>query len=222
MKRIYIYLAVFMLATSNHAQVPDDFVSLTELDTTIRVEARYYSSNNFVGDTIRGYHANKVYLTRRAAKALLMAHRRARKLGLALKIFDAYRPQRAVDHFVVWSRDLQDTLMKAEYYPDIRKVTLFDQGYIASRSGHSRGSTVDLTLCDLETGEEVDMGSPFDLFDERSNHTYQELTAEQLYHRKLLAQLMKNAGFRPYVKEWWHYTLNNEPYPDRYFDFEIK
>lgn len=204
------------------AQVPETFVNVQEIDSTIRVELRYFGNNNFLGKKVRGYQANKAYLTRRAARALYMAHRRAWKLGMGILIFDSYRPQQAVDHFVEWSKEVSDTLRKADFYPNINKSRLFQEGFIASRSGHSRGSTVDLTLYYLESGEMVDMGSRFDLFSEKSFHNSPLVTSEQLANRNLLKQLMQNAGFRPYSKEWWHYTLNNEPFKDQYFNFEVK
>ncbi len=217
----FALLVLFFLRTG-FAQVPESFVNVQDMDSTIKVELRYFTSNNFLGYKVDGYHANKAYLTKRAAKALHQAHRRAWKLGMGILIFDSYRPQQAVDHFVRWSQDLTDTLRKAEFYPDIPKSQLFQAGFIASRSGHSRGSTVDLTLYVLETGEAVDMGSAFDLFSEISFHNSPLVTPEQRANRQLLMNLMKNAGFRPYSKEWWHYTLNNEPFPDQYFNFEVK
>lgn len=222
MKKILILLGLAILQWKAQSQVPEFFVNVQEIDSTIKVELRYLTSNNFVGGKVDGYQANKAYLTKRAAKALRMAHRRAWKMGMGILIFDSYRPQQAVDHFVRWSKDLKDTLTKSEFYPEINKSRLFEEGFIASRSGHTRGSTVDLTLYYLETGEEVDMGSAFDLFSDISSHNSPSITAEQLANRNLLRLLMRNAGFRAYSKEWWHYTLNNEPFPDQYFNFEIK
>ena len=223
MKRLLIFSIVVLIpGYVLFAQVPDGFVNVQDIDSTIQVELRYFTTNNFLGTKVRGYKANKAYLTERAAKALYMAHRRARKLGMGILIFDSYRPQQAVDHFVEWSKDLSDTLKKTEFYPEIKKSRLFQEGFIASKSGHSRGSTVDLTLYFLETGEAVDMGSRFDLFSDKSFHNSPLVTPEQLANRNLLKQLMQNAGFRPYSKEWWHYTLNNEPFKDQYFNFEVK
>lgn len=223
MRSIVPFIILFLLIVNiGFGQVPESFVNIQELDSTIRVELRYFTSNNFVGRKVDGYQANKAYLTKRAAKALHMAHRRAWKMGMGILVFDSYRPQQAVDHFVRWSKDLADTLKKPEFYPKIRKSRLFQEGFIASKSGHSRGSTVDLTLYHLETGEPVDMGSPFDMFSEISFHDSPLITSEQRSNRNLLRNLMLNAGFRPYSKEWWHYTLNNEPFKGQYFNFEVK
>lgn len=204
------------------AQVPESFINVLDLDSTIKVELRYFTTNNFMGMKVQGYKANNAYLTIRAAKGLQMAHRRALKMGMGILIYDSYRPQRAVDHFVQWSRDLKDTLKKSEFYPQINKSKLFEEGFIASKSGHSRGSTVDITLYHLETGEAIDMGSAYDLFSEQSFHNSPLVNSEQLANRNLLRNLMRNAGFRAYTKEWWHYTLNNEPFPDQYFNFEVE
>lgn len=221
-KALFITVTLVLAHMISSAQIPDDFVSVREIDTTMRVELRYFTTNNFVGTKIRGYKANKAYLTKRAAKALHMAHRRAWKMGLGILIYDAYRPQQAVDHFVEWSKHASDTIKKADFYPMMRKSILFREGFIAAKSGHSRGSTVDLTLYRLETGEVLDMGSPYDLFSEISFHNTPLINSEQWTNRNLLRTLMRNAGFRPYTKEWWHYTLNNEPFPDQYFDFVVE
>lgn len=223
MRRLTAFVILFLLiARMGSSQIPESFVDIQEIDSTIKVELRYFTNDNFLGQKIDGYQANRAYLTKRAAKALHMAHRRAWKMGMGILIYDSYRPQQAVDHFVRWSKDLTDTVKKSEFYPQIRKSRLFAEGFIASKSGHSRGSTVDLTLYDLETGEAVDMGSGFDLFSEISFHNATQVNPEQRANRKLLMNLMQNAGFRPYAKEWWHYTLNNEPFPEQYFNFEVK
>ena len=195
---------------------------MSQVNRDIMIELRYYSSNNFVGDTIEGYKALKLFVSNPAAKALDVAQKKLEKQGLGLKIYDGYRPQRSVDQFIRWARDRGDTLMKQAYYPRIDKSILFEQGYISSRSGHTRGSTVDLTLIDLSSQEELDMGSPWDRFDEVSHHETERITKQQTENRKLLKQVMESCGFRPYKKEWWHYTLNHEPFPDTYFDFVIR
>ncbi len=141
---------------------------------------------------------------------------------MGLKLFDAYRPQQAVNHFVRWAKVLNDTLMKQSYYPDVPKSELFKRGYIASKSGHSRGSTVDLTLIDLDTGNELDMGSPYDFFGVQSHPFYKKITDKQRKNRMLLRRVMLKNGFKPYENEWWHFTLRDEPFPNQYFDFPVK
>ena len=222
MRHVSLMLLGVLSINAVKAQIPGSFVDIQDIDSTIRVELRYFTTHNFVGKKIRGYRANKAYMTVPAAQALLRAHRRACKMGMGILVFDAYRPQRAVDHFVAWSKDLADTLKKAAFYPDIRKSRLFNEGFIASRSGHTRGSTVDITLYDLGTGEALDMGSPFDFFGDISFHSSSLVTAQQRRNRELLKDLMQNAGFIPYAKEWWHYRLKNEPFPEQYFNFEVK
>lgn len=197
------------------------FVYLDEVLESAQYEVRYHSHDNFIGQPIDGYHSDRLVLTKEAAKALKAAEVALMKEGYCLKIFDTYRPQRAVNNFISWSKIESDTLMKAAYYPEQVKRQLFKLGYISTRSGHSRGSTIDLTIADIETGDEIDMGGPYDFFGEVSHHTYTDLSDTQLNNRKLLKKAMWNAGFRPYSKEWWHYTLNNEPYPKQYFDFTV-
>ncbi len=160
-------------------------------------------------------------MTREAATALADAQNELAAFGLSLKVFDAYRPQRAVDHFVRWAEDLEDRKMKAVFYPTVPKNILFDEGYISARSGHSRGSTVDLTLVDLESGEELDMGTPWDFFDPSSWPSFQDLSTQVRANRNLLAAVMTKHGFRAIRTEWWHFNLDNEPYPDTYFDFPV-
>jgi D-alanyl-D-alanine dipeptidase len=196
-----------------------DFVSIAEAIPDVMLEVRYYSTYNFVGDRINGYEAPVSYLTKEAAAALKKASDEALKDGYRIRVYDAYRPQRAVDHFKAWARDIGDTRMKAYFYPELDKSVLFEQGYIASRSGHSRGSTIDLTLFDMNTGHNVDMGGTFDYFGELSHSDYRGVTEEQYANRMYLRKLMMDAGFRPYSEEWWHFTLNDEPFPDTYFDF---
>ena len=195
------------------------FVSIAEAIPDVMLEVRYYSTYNFVGDRINGYEAPVSYLTKEAAAALKKASDEALKDGYRIRVYDAYRPQRAVDHFKAWARDIGDTRMKAYFYPELDKSVLFEQGYIASRSGHSRGSTIDLTLFDMNTGHNVDMGGTFDYFGELSHSDYRGVTEEQYANRMYLRKLMMDAGFRPYSEEWWHFTLNDEPFPDTYFDF---
>lgn len=189
-----------------------DFVFLDTVLTSAQYDVRYAGTNNFVGDTITGYECDRLILTRQAAIALAKAEKSLAKEGYGLKIFDTYRPQRAVNHFQRWAKDEGDTLTKRIFYPQVDKRVLFDLGYISSRSGHSRGSTVDLTLYRLSDGREVDMGAPYDFFGEVSHHDFSDLTPSQLSLRQLLKSHMHAANFRPYSKEWWHYTLRDEPY----------
>lgn len=190
--------------------------------TGIVVELRYASTHNFIGKRIDGYHQNILIVTQPTAKALYAIQKEATKKGYGLKLFDGYRPQKAVDHFVRWATDRNDTLKKHEYYPRVPKDSLFALGYIAKKSGHTRGSTVDLTLIDLKTGKEVDMGSPYDFFGTISHPFYKDISAEAYQHRMVLRNLMIAHGFIPYANEWWHFTLKAEPYPNTYFNFNIE
>ena len=211
------------------AQEPDvnlsddasDFVLLSEAVPDVILEIRYYSTYNFVGDRIDGYEEPLAMLTKEAAAALKEASDELMSMGYRLKIFDAYRPQMAVTHFMNWALDAEDTRMKDYFYPELEKDVLFPQGYIAEHSGHSRGSTVDLTLFDMKTEREVDMGGTFDYFGQLSHPDYTEITEEQYAMRMLLRDVMIRHGFRPLPEEWWHFTLDNEPYPDTYFTFPI-
>jgi len=189
---------------------------------SIQIDVRYFGADNFVGAPVDGYLAEQIIISQDAADALLKVQLSLVSQGLALKIFDAYRPQRAVDHFVRWAQDLGDIRMKQKYYPNVQKQHLFRDGYIASRSGHSRGSTVDLTLVRLSDGQELDMGTPWDYFDPLSWPSSTAVSVAQKANRDLLRQVMLAAGFRPLEEEWWHFTLANEPYPERYFDFPIQ
>jgi len=201
--------------------LPADFVYVRDVIPSIREDIRYAGSHNFMGRPADGYHAPRAVLTREAALALKAAAEAFAAKGFALLVYDGYRPQRAVDHFARWAGDAQDTLAKAEFYPTLDKAELFPRGYIALKSGHSRGSTVDLTLLDRE-GNELDMGGEFDWFSPVSGHDYPDLTDAQKNNRLLLKTGMMEAGFLPYSEEWWHYRLDHEPYPDTYFDFVIK
>ena len=186
------------------------------------LEIRYYSTYNFVGDRVDGYERPVAYLTKEAAAALRAASDDCIARGYRLKVYDAYRPQRAVSHFMRWAKDVGDVRMKPYFYPNLDKSVLFDQGYIAEKSGHSRGSTVDLTLFDMKTEKEVDMGGTFDWFGEESHPDYKGVTEAQLANRMLLREIMLAHGFRPLAEEWWHFTLEDEPYPDTYFDFPVR
>jgi len=202
--------------------VPIDFVDISRYVPSIELDVRYFGRDNFIGMPIDGYEAARVFMTRPAAEAMSVVQLELGQLGLGLKIFDAYRPQQAVDHFVRWAQDLQDTRMKWRYYPEVDKQNLFRDGYIASRSGHSRGSTVDLTIVSLETGQELDMGTHWDFFDTRSWPSSMDVSPKQRANRMLLRLLMTKHGFQPLQEEWWHFSLENEPYPDTYFNFIIR
>lgn len=200
---------------------PSGFVLLSDYVPGILQEIRYFSSYNFIGDRINGYEEPCAILSREAARALESVSEEVNAMGYRLKIFDAYRPARAVRHFELWSIEDLDLRMKPFFYPELEKHELFAKGYIASHSGHSRGSSVDLTLLDMSTGKELDMGSPFDLFSELSHPSSKAVTEEQHENRMLLQQAMTRNGFLPIDCEWWHFTLEDEPYPDTYFDFPV-
>ena len=200
---------------------PSGFVLLADLVPGIVQEIRYYSTYNFIGDRIDGYEEPCAILTKEAARALKAVSNEMNVQGYRLKVFDAYRPACAVRHFVLWGIEDLDLRMKPYFYPDLEKQELFVKGYIASQSSHSRGSTVDLTLLDMGTGKELDMGSPFDLFDAVSHPDSRAVTDEQYENRMLLQNAMTRNGFVPIDCEWWHFTLDNEPYPDTYFEFPV-
>lgn len=197
------------------------FVLLTDVVPDAILEIRYYSTYNFVGERIDGYEEPLAFLTKEAAFALKDVSDELAEKGYRLKIYDAYRPQMAVTNFVNWSLVPEDILMKEYFYPELDKEVLFAQGYIDEHSGHSRGSTVDLTLFDMATEKEVDMGGTFDYFGELSHPDYTGITEEQYANRMLLREVMMKHGFRPLPEEWWHFTLDDEPYPDIYFTFPI-
>ena len=200
---------------------PSGFVVLADAVPGIVQEIRYYSTYNFIGERIDGYEEPAALLTREAARALKAVSNEMNVMGYRLKVFDAYRPACAVRQFVLWGIEDTDVRMKPYFYPDLPKQELFAKGYIASRSGHSRGSTVDLTLLDMATGKEVDMGSPFDLFSPVSHPDSPAVTKEQHDNRMLLQKVMVRNGFVPIDCEWWHFTLRDEPYPDTYFEFPV-
>ena len=198
-----------------------DFVMISDVVPDVILEIRYYSTYNFVGDRIDGYEQPTALLTKEAASALKDVSDDVKSQGYRLKIYDAYRPQKAVNHFEKWAKDVDDTRMKDYFYPELDKSVLFEQGYIANHSGHSRGSTVDLTLFDEKTGKELDMGGTFDYFGELSHPDYKNITKKQYDNRMILRQAMVNHGFEPLDEEWWHFTLKDEPYPDTYFTFSV-
>ncbi|HEY7458979.1 MAG TPA: M15 family metallopeptidase [Xanthobacteraceae bacterium] len=198
------------------------FVDAAEVVPGLVVDMRYFGSDNFVGRRIDGYEEAICLLTRQAAVALAAVQRDLSAQGLGLKVFDCYRPVRAVAHFVRWARDLTDQRGKQEYYPELDKRVLFRDGYISARSGHSRGSTVDLTLVRVADNRPLEMGTTFDFFGPRSGRGTGALSTEAQANRQLLASAMARRGFRPYWKEWWHFTLAGEPFPDAYFDFPVR
>ena len=200
---------------------PSGFVLLGEFVPHIVQEIRYYSTYNFIGDRIDGYEEPCALATVEAARALKSAAAELLVQGYRIKLFDAYRPARAVKHFVLWGIEDQDVRMKPFFYPDLEKQSLFAEGYIAKRSSHSRGSAVDVTLLDMKTGKEVDMGSPFDLFSVISHPDCRNITGEQYENRMLLQKTMVRNGFKTLDCEWWHFSLEDEPYPDTYFDFPV-
>jgi D-alanyl-D-alanine dipeptidase len=227
--------------------IPSDFVYLSQYDPSILQDIRYAGYHNFVGRPIAGYETNECILTKAAARALSNVQKELLKSGYSLKVYDGYRPKMAVNDFIQWSRDPSQQQMKSEFYPNVDKKDFFKLGYVAARSGHSRGSTVDVTIVPIPTlsqttyhqgqrliacyapysqrfkDNSIDMGTGFDCMDAKShplNKTGIPLTAYQ--NRMLLRHVMEEHGFMPYSKEWWHFTLKNEPYPNTYFNFPIK
>ncbi len=225
----YSLFAALLVASGAPAVLAQDrpagFVDAATVVPGLIVEMRYAGSHNFVGRPIDGYEAPHCLLTKEAADALAAVARDLAPRGLRIKVFDCYRPTRAVANFVRWARDLHDTAGKAEFYPDVDKRTLFRDGYIASHSGHSRGATIDMTLAKDDgtaLGAELDMGTPFDFFSPKSWVADPTVTPEQHANRMVLANAMRRRGFRPYEREWWHFTLRGEPFPDTYFDFPVR
>lgn len=242
-------LILFLLILSRIIQaqdnIPDGFVEIREIIPDVLLDMRYTGIHNFLGVPVDGYTSERCYMTKEAAEALLKVQEELRKFSLTLKIYDAFRPQRAVDHFVRWAKDLDDTLTKREFYPTIDKSRLFVDGYIAEKSGHSRGSTVDLTIVPIPLTEQPEfdindqcecyvpvdkrfrdnslyMGTGFDCFHPLSHTENPGLKPQQRANRLLLKSLMDKYGFKNLAEEWWHFTLINEPFPNTYFDFEVK
>ena len=199
----------------------EGFVLVTDVIPDAILEIRYYTDYNFVGEQIDGYEEPVALLTKEAAQALKAANDDLEEQGYCIKIYDAYRPQCAVDDFVDWANDTSDTKMQEYFYPEVNKANLFSEGYIAYHSGHSRGSTVDLTIVDKATGEDVDMGGTFDYFGQVSHPDYTGITDEQYANRMILRDAMTSHGFKAITTEWWHFSLQNEPYPNTYFNFPV-
>lgn len=225
-KMIAAFFAASMVFTNAEAANPADasgFVVLAEEIPDIVQEIRYYSTYNFVGDRIRGYHEPVALMTKEAAQALKAASDEFNKMGYRIKVYDAYRPQMAVDNFKEWAENLSDKRMKPYFYPEVDKKNLFRDGYIDAKSGHSRGSAIDLTLVDKNTGKELDMGGVFDYFGERSHPDFTgNLTEQQKKNRKILQNVMEKHGFKIIDTEWWHFFLKDEPYKDTYFTFPVE
>lgn len=243
MKKISLGL---LLATNNicHANsMPADFVYLRDIDPTIIQDVRYATAHNFMGRPIKGYAAAECILTRAAAQALTQVQKELLQSNLSLKVYDCYRPQMAVDDFIAWSKQAHDQKMKAEFYPRVNKADFFTLGYVAAKSGHSRGSTVDLTIVPLAAASQtqqghalidctasytqrfaddsIDMGTNFDCMDELSHNDNRAISTVAYYNRQLLRAVMEAHGFMSYQPEWWHFTLKAEPYSDTYFNFPI-
>jgi zinc D-Ala-D-Ala dipeptidase len=247
---LFLFIALcspyFTRQSTAAEKMPEGFVDILDVIPDIQLDIRYAGPHNFVGEKINGYDAGKCLITREAAEAMAKVQDDLRRFSLTLKIYDCYRPQRAVNHFVQWATEIHNTKTKNEFYPTIDKRNLFKDGYIDSKSGHSRGSTVDLTVvsqpvlkqtayipgqrlsaCYLPAEKRfrdnsIDMGTGFDCFHELSHTGNKSIGLSQRINRMLLKTMMEKYGFRNYEKEWWHYTLNNEPYPNTYFDFVIE
>lgn len=201
--------------------LPQGFVYLADIDPTILQDIKYFTSDNFIGRPFPAYEAPKCILTKEAAMALKSLQDRLRHHALGLKVFDGYRPQTTVNFFIEWSKDPKDQKMKKEFYPRVNKADFFKLNYIAEKSGHTRGSTVDLTLVHLSDQQELDMGTIFDFLDEES-HPFTDLVSEKARNNRLFFRdIMKETGFEGISTEWWHFTLKNEPFPDTYFDFPV-
>lgn len=209
------------MAEYDYTMDPSGFCLLSDYVPSAVQEIRYFSTFNFIGERVDGYEEPCAIITPEAARELKKVANEANVLGYRLKVFDAYRPISAVEHFVFWALEDDDVRMKPYFYPEIDKTDTIRLGYIAKRSSHSRGGTVDLTLLDMRTGKEVDMGTPFDYFGELSHPDCRDVTPEQYENRMLLQRLMCRHGFVPYECEWWHFTLEREPYPDTYFSFPV-
>lgn len=243
--KIVLFYLFLIFSNLSYTQIPEGFVEIGEIIPDIVLDLRYYTNHNFLGRKAEGYNSDKCYITRAAADSLAKVQEELKRFGLSLKIYDAYRPQRAVNDFVRWAKDLSDTITKKEFYPTVDKSRLFIDGYIAEKSGHSRGSTVDLTIVPLPVSEQqefniddqcecfksvderfkdnsLDMGTGFDCFHPHSHTMNDKITPQQRANRMLLFTLMKKYGFKNLPEEWWHYTLIKEPFPDTYFDFTIE
>ncbi|MGO3708034.1 MAG: M15 family metallopeptidase [Mesonia hippocampi] len=221
MLRLIILFFCFFSFLKVFAQAPKGFINLDKQIPGLAIELKYATQDNFTGKIVHGYEDPLAFLSIPAASALAKVQAYVKKQGYELLIYDAYRPQQAVDYFVAWAKVKSDTIAKAEFYPAIDKSKLFKKGYIASKSGHSRGSTVDLTLINANTKQPLDMGGAYDYFGEISHHNTTSITKAQKNNRQILKQAMAKFGFRAYAKEWWHYSLIRESFPATYFNFSI-
>jgi D-alanyl-D-alanine dipeptidase len=218
------FICIFLISLTLNASEQEKIklVDVRELDSSIMVQMKYYTEDNFVGEVIEGYKANKCLLTKPAARALVKAQKLALNKGYSLLVHDCYRPQRGVNHFITWSENKKKIETKKKYYPNLNKEKLFELGYIAKKSGHSRGSTLDLTLYDKEKKAPVEMGTIYDFLDPLSNTKNPKVSPEHIKNRQILVAIMEKAGFKNYSKEWWHYTLNNEPNKKVYLDIDVQ
>lgn len=231
MKRVLlIVLSLLVLSACRTSRIPDCFVLVTDVIPDAMLDIRYYCTYNFIGDRIPGYKHPAAILTRQAADSLKVVSDELLSKGYRIKIYDCYRPQKAVDYFMKWAEDTSDIRMKRYFYPELDKSVLVPQEYVARKSSHTRGSTVDLTLFDMSSGKDVDMGCTFDYFGIASHPDVipgqeigmvQPITEEQYANRMILRDAMLSHGFKPYDCEWWHFTLADEPFPDTYFDFDL-
>ena len=219
-----VFLLLFTVKQVFSSEMPTGFVDIKQVIPSIVLDIRYLSANNFVGKPITGYQSAKCILSVKAANALKQVQDELQNFNLGVKVYDCYRPQQAVDHFVRWAKDLNDTKMKSIYYPNVNKADLFTEGYIAAKSGHSRGSTVDLTLVSLAStpAKELDMGTGWDLFGPQSWPSSQAVNGQQRANRMLLQSLMLKHGFVFLPQEWWHFTIADEPFAQQYFDFPVQ
>ncbi len=250
-KTLYASLAILALTSCAsktiqiESPIPKGFVHLKDVDASIVQDMRYATDHNFIGKPIQGYSAQACILTAETAQALKQVQTELKQKSLSLKVYDCYRPQKAVDHFVAWAKDTKDTLMKKEFYPHVDKANLFKDGYIAEKSGHSRGSTMDLTIVEIPTAKQesykhgdslsecilpkakrfkdnsLDFGTGYDCFDPLSHTDNPKITGVQKQNRQLLKSVMEKYGFKNYADEWWHYTLKDETFPDTYFNFPV-
>ena len=215
------FIILFFLSGLFSNNLPKGFVYIDEIVNNVDIDIRYASNNNFIGKRINGYSSSTAIGTKELALALQEVQNDLEHFGYGMKIFDAYRPQKAVNHFLRWSTN-DDVLMKDAFYPNIKKRDLFKEGYLASKSGHSRGSTIDLTIINIQNKQELDMGTSYDFFGIESSYNYSGLTNKQKSNRLLLFSVMKKYGFKPLKNEWWHFILENEPFPDTYFNFNVE
>lgn len=231
MKKYILSIIILLSITACRASHDrDSFVLVTDVIPDAMLDIRYYGTFNFIGDRIPGYNHPVAWLTRQAADSLKAVSDELMSRGYRIKIYDCYRPQKAVDCFVAWAKDTLDTRMKEYFYPELDKSVLVPLEYVAEKSSHTRGSTVDLTLFDMSAEKDVDMGCHFDYFGLASHPDVlpgQEIgiitpiTQEQYNNRMILREAMLSHGFKPYDCEWWHFTLADEPFPDTYFDFDL-